>query len=79
MKANKLDQKKMKLKNINVKRVSTTLIQVEKKFEEYFKTLEEPKETDSDDIKNEFIRAHNWIHQLLHHLKEVYAIAAVLN
>lgn len=61
MRAARSDPKKMKLKSTNIKRMFTALCQTEKKFEEYLKGLEEPKESDSEESKAEFIRVNNWI------------------
>ena len=82
MKVSKGEQKKSKLKAVAVKRkpwANTNLILLEKKFDEFLKTLAEPKEEDSAESQLEYIKIVNYLNQVMHHLKEVYAISAVLN
>ena len=55
------------------------MTKLEKKFEELSKTFEEPKETDSIEIKEEFLLARNFINRINYHLREVHALTSILN
>lgn len=64
MKPPQEDQKKIKLKAVAVKRkpwANTTLIQLEKKFDEFLKGLTEPKEDDPSEVQMEYLRVFNYL------------------
>lgn len=58
---------------------NTNLIKLEKKFEEFNKQQEEIKEDDDSEVKEEKFRVKTWINLVQHILKELHAIAAILN
>jgi hypothetical protein len=51
---------------------STLFLKLSKKFDEFnSKPLEEPKETDSEEVKAEFVRAKNFVMRIRKHLSEI--------
>lgn len=80
MKVSKSENKRGKNKK-SVKKVwaNANLLRLEKKYDNLLKTLEEFKETDSEEDKLQIIMAKNFIAKMIIHIREVKAIAVLMN
>jgi len=79
-KAGRIELKKSKTRK-TVRKVwnNVNLNKLEKKMEEAFKTIEEFKEEDTEEVKTQVIKARTFVWRIQQHLKEALYIAAMLN
>ena len=80
-KGKRLDLKRTKTKKSSTKKVWTnaTLAKLEKKFEEAAKSIEEPKEEQSIEDKNQIVKAKCFVDRMQRHLNEALQACGILN